>query len=177
MRAADLEPARLRANVTRQYYSTNEQVMKYYANLRVVYEMEARVRELRRITETSPVPRSTAPPAGDAPSSKAPRDGSGTPSSRVPASDAKPQDQQRRTHLRPDTNSSSEMVEAHSPLRTQAPPPGEALSVLPVQFPALRRQGTCKRQVFRNSFRHSLLDSPAKTVNPGIEARAERNQV
>ena len=37
---------------TRQYYSTNEQVTKYYKNLRLVYEMESRVRELRRTSDT-----------------------------------------------------------------------------------------------------------------------------
>ena len=57
VRAADLRPSRLRATLTRQYYSTNEQVMKYYENLRLVYEMEARVRELRRSTEAEPSPR------------------------------------------------------------------------------------------------------------------------
>ena len=31
--------------------------MKYYENLRLVYEMEARVRELRRSTEAEPAPR------------------------------------------------------------------------------------------------------------------------
>ena len=54
LRPADLRPSRVRASLTRQYYSTNEQVMKYYENLRLVYEMEARVRELRRSTEAEP---------------------------------------------------------------------------------------------------------------------------
>ena len=62
IRASDLTPSRLRATMTRTYYSTNEQVMKYYENLRLVYEMEARVRELRRSTEAAPAPA----PAGDA---------------------------------------------------------------------------------------------------------------
>ena len=33
LRAADFQPSRLRATLTRQYYSTNEQVTKYYENL------------------------------------------------------------------------------------------------------------------------------------------------
>jgi hypothetical protein len=80
LRAQDFEPSRLRANLTRQFYSTNEQVTKYYENLRVVYEMESRVRELRRSTEAepAPAPRETPkPPARDgnpSPSSKAPRE-------------------------------------------------------------------------------------------------------
>ena len=80
IRLADLEPARLRANLTRQYYATNEQITKYYENLRLVYEMEARVREFRRSSEaepeTAPTPRAVPKPAL--------RDGSGTPSSTIP---------------------------------------------------------------------------------------------
>ena len=78
LRAADLQPSRLRANLTRQYYSTNEQVTKYYENLRLVYEMESRVRELRRTTETEPAPSPQQTPKPPA------RDGSGSPSSTVP---------------------------------------------------------------------------------------------
>jgi hypothetical protein len=79
LRASDLRPSQMRASFTRRYYSTNEQVMKYYENLRLVYEMEARVRELRRSTETEPPAepshRETKQPV---------RDGTGTPSSKVP---------------------------------------------------------------------------------------------
>ena len=78
LRAADFQPSRLRANLTRQFYSTNEQVTKYYENLRLVYEMESRVRELRRTTEAEP-----APPPRETPKQPA-RDGSGSPSSTVP---------------------------------------------------------------------------------------------
>ncbi len=78
LRAADLQPSRLRANLTRQFYSTNEQVTKYYENLRLVYEMESRVRELRRTTEAEPAPSPRETPKPPA------RDGSGSPSSTVP---------------------------------------------------------------------------------------------
>jgi Putative zinc-finger len=78
VRASDLTPSRLRATVTRTYYSTNEQVTKYYENLRLVYEMEARVRELRRSTEAEPAPAPRETPK------QAPRDGTGSPSSTVP---------------------------------------------------------------------------------------------
>lgn len=79
IRASDLTPSRLRATVTRTYYSTNEQVMKYYSNLRLVYEMEARVRELRRSTEAVPAPAPRETPK------QTPRDGTGSPSSTVPS--------------------------------------------------------------------------------------------
>src|SRR5579859_726023 len=78
LRASDFQPSRLRANITRQYYSTNEQVTKYYKNLRLVYEMESRVRELRRTTDTEPAPSPQPTPKPPA------RDGSGSPSSTVP---------------------------------------------------------------------------------------------
>jgi hypothetical protein len=83
VRAADLRPARLRATLTRQYYATNEQVTKYYENLRLVYEMEARVRELRRSTEAEPSPR----PAPSETPKQPPRDGS--PSSTAPVPQGK----------------------------------------------------------------------------------------
>jgi hypothetical protein len=79
LRSADFQPSRLRATLTRQYYSTNEQVTKYYENLRLVYEMESRVRELRRSTETEPAPTPRETPKPPA------RDGTGSPSSTVPA--------------------------------------------------------------------------------------------
>jgi hypothetical protein len=78
LRPADFEPSRLKANLTRQFYSTNAQVTKYYENLRLVYEMESRVRELRRTTEAEPAPSPRETPKPPV------RDGSGTPSSRVP---------------------------------------------------------------------------------------------
>jgi Putative zinc-finger len=77
LRAEDFQPSRLKANLTRQFYSTNAQVTKYYENLRLVYEMESKVRELRRTTETAPAAapqEAPKPPAGgSSPSSRAPR--------------------------------------------------------------------------------------------------------
>jgi hypothetical protein len=84
LRPSDLQPSRMRANLTRQYYSTNEQVTKYYENLRLVYEMEARVRELKRSTEAEPV---SAPQPTQRPPA---RDGSGSPSSTVPRGQQNP---------------------------------------------------------------------------------------
>jgi Putative zinc-finger len=98
LRAVDLQPSRLRANLTRTYYSTNEQVTKYYKNLRLVYEMESRVRELRRTTDTEPAstPQQTPKPPA--------RDGSGSPSSTAPrgqqvppATDNSPRQSRRNT--------------------------------------------------------------------------------
>ena len=85
LRPGDLEPSHLRATVTRQYYAANEQVTKYYLNLRLVYEMEARVRELRRSTEAEPAALQTPRPAPDATPQAPARDGSGK--STVPKGD------------------------------------------------------------------------------------------
>ena len=47
-RLADLKPTTLASGLTRQYYVANKSVMRYYDNLRFVYELESRVREMRR---------------------------------------------------------------------------------------------------------------------------------
>jgi hypothetical protein len=53
IRLNDLRPSNLRHTVTRTYTDTNAHVMRYYENMRVVYELESRVRELRRAAEAS----------------------------------------------------------------------------------------------------------------------------
>jgi hypothetical protein len=52
VRLTDLKPDNFRRTVTRQYFATNAKVVRYYENLRVVYEFESRVRELRRAAES-----------------------------------------------------------------------------------------------------------------------------
>lgn len=47
LRAADLRPSAL----VRGYYETSAKVVKYYENIRFVYELESRVRDLKRVTE------------------------------------------------------------------------------------------------------------------------------
>ncbi len=78
LRAQDLPAFAAARQPYPEYYSTNEQVTKYYKNLRLVYEMESRVRELRRTTDTEPAPSPQQTPKPPA------RDGSGSPSSTVP---------------------------------------------------------------------------------------------
>jgi len=48
VRLADLKPAAISSNLDKQYHMASARVVRYYDNLRFVYEMEARVRELRR---------------------------------------------------------------------------------------------------------------------------------
>src|SRR6266849_6775204 len=53
LRHLDLRPSAIRRN----YYETSGRVVKYYENIRFVYEIESRMRELKRVTapaETTP---------------------------------------------------------------------------------------------------------------------------
>jgi hypothetical protein len=55
---ADLKPAAVSSNLDKQYHMASARVVRYYDNLRFVYEMEAKVRELRRdadLENSSPV--------------------------------------------------------------------------------------------------------------------------
>jgi hypothetical protein len=53
IRLGDLRPSNLKHTVTRTYSDTNAHVQHYYENMRVVYQLESRVRELRRAAEAS----------------------------------------------------------------------------------------------------------------------------
>lgn len=54
VRAADLKPINLRRSISRSFTETNARVTRYYDNLRIVYELEARVREFRRNADAEP---------------------------------------------------------------------------------------------------------------------------
>ncbi len=51
IRASDLTPDGLHRLLTRQYVQASANVVRYYENLRFVYEVESSVRELRRASE------------------------------------------------------------------------------------------------------------------------------
>ena len=64
LHARDLRPASLR----RSFYEANAHVARYYENLRVVYELESRVRDLQRSGESespAPQPAPTSDPAAN----------------------------------------------------------------------------------------------------------------
>jgi len=63
-RIADLEPQAMRRAVTRQYAEANARVVHYYENLRIVYEVESRVHQLRQAAESPPVQEKTSYPQG-----------------------------------------------------------------------------------------------------------------
>lgn len=58
-RASDLEPQAMRRAVTRQYAQANARVVHYYENLRIVYEVESRVHQLRQAADSAPVQEKT----------------------------------------------------------------------------------------------------------------------
>ena len=50
LRAADLRPSAIQENLTRTYNETTARALKYYENIRLVYEIESRVQEIRNAT-------------------------------------------------------------------------------------------------------------------------------
>ncbi len=59
VRASDLKQVDLRPSaLKRSYYSTSGRIVKYYENIRFVYEIESRVREFKKVTTPAePAPR------------------------------------------------------------------------------------------------------------------------
>jgi hypothetical protein len=56
LKLSDLSPSALAASVSHQYYTTSAHLTRYYLNLRIVYELESRVNEMRR-DNNAPAPR------------------------------------------------------------------------------------------------------------------------
>ena len=72
LKAADLRPS----NIKRTFYETNAHVARYYDNLRVVYELESKVRQYQKTTDEAPAKQA---PADDQKKDKdAPKPDSGT---------------------------------------------------------------------------------------------------
>jgi len=80
LRASDLKPS----SIKRSLYAADAHVVRYYTNLRVVYELESRVRELQRSSEDD----APAAPTGESPT----KDGSTGPTSADPNKGTKGQD-------------------------------------------------------------------------------------
>ncbi len=82
----DLQPTHLRRTVTRTYFTANAHVVRYYENLRIVYELQSRLSELRHAAETTPAPANNKPaqPSNGQPQSTNPNSnspGNGNPGS------------------------------------------------------------------------------------------------
>lgn len=48
LKLSDLTPASMEMNLTRQFYGAKSSLVRYYDNLRLVYEVESKMRDLRR---------------------------------------------------------------------------------------------------------------------------------
>lgn len=51
LKLSDLTPASMEMNLTQQFYGAKKSLVQYYDNLRVVYEVESKMRDLRRNEE------------------------------------------------------------------------------------------------------------------------------
>jgi hypothetical protein len=63
LRHVDLRPSALREQATMKYYETTARIVKYYENIRLVYEVESRLQELKRATTSEPEPQPQQRPA------------------------------------------------------------------------------------------------------------------
>lgn len=61
LRHMDLRPSALREQATMKYYETTSRIVKYYENIRLVYEVESRLQELKRATTSEPEPERRPP--------------------------------------------------------------------------------------------------------------------
>ena len=50
LRHLDLRPSAIKESATMKYYETTSRIVKYYENIRLVYEVESRLQELKRAT-------------------------------------------------------------------------------------------------------------------------------
>lgn len=55
LKLSDLTPASMELNLTRQFYGAKGSLVRYYDNLRLVYEVESKMREIRRTEEMQQV--------------------------------------------------------------------------------------------------------------------------
>ncbi len=61
--AAELRPQVVQANVSRSFYGTKKQVVSFYENLRLVYEVESKMHDIRHDSD-APAEGPTPPPRG-----------------------------------------------------------------------------------------------------------------
>jgi hypothetical protein len=89
IRVADLRPTTIATTVKNGFYVADKNVMRYYDNLRFVYEVESRVRELKREAEPqgggTPAPTKTNPDAAKPVTKPAAKPNNGSAERRVPA--------------------------------------------------------------------------------------------
>jgi len=123
-RISDLKPS----NIMRSAYQAKARVVRYSDNLRVVYELESRVRDLQRSTDND---NSTPAPQG----SSAPSDQNQRPSGAQQPNDQKPGGQnpdQKQSHPRPKSGTSQRIVPGGS-LRSVGSTAGRESHTAPIE--------------------------------------------
>jgi hypothetical protein len=74
VRLSDLKPSSLRMYAVRQFTTASTPIIRYYDHLRFVYEVQSRMRELRRTTQNSSTPdQNQKKPAGPGESQQTPK--------------------------------------------------------------------------------------------------------
>jgi hypothetical protein len=79
LKLSDLSPSVLASSVSRQYYATYKDVAQYYGRLRIVYELESRVNEMRHDNNSAPAAQPANPQQQPEPQQKQPPQSSGKP--------------------------------------------------------------------------------------------------
>jgi Putative zinc-finger len=126
-RISDLKPS----NIMRSAYQAKARVVRYGDNLRVVYELESRVRDLQRSTDNdnpTPAPQGSSTPA-------APSDQNQRPSGAQQPNDQKPGGQnpdQKQSHPRPKSGTSQRIVPGGS-LRSVGSTTGHESHAAPIE--------------------------------------------
>jgi hypothetical protein len=91
LKLSDLSPSVLASSLRHQYFTTSGHLMQYYSNLRVVYEIESRLNEMRGTSTPAAQPatqqqpekaKPQAQPSSGKPGGSARKSGSGTPAER-----------------------------------------------------------------------------------------------
>ncbi len=111
LRMASLRPAAVRSFMERRIMTASVPIVRYYDHLRYVYEVESRMRELRRTTEgdnlnnTNPTPQNNATPGQPGESKQSPLHKDGGSRMDLPQQSGRPE-------AAPAPNDSSDLIEA-----------------------------------------------------------------
>jgi hypothetical protein len=98
LKLSDLSPSALASSVRHEFFTTSGHLMQYYSNLRVVYEIESRVNEMRRDTGTPAAqPASQPQPAPQKQQPQAQPSGGGKPGGSARKSGGAAQPEQKRS--------------------------------------------------------------------------------
>ncbi len=152
LRASDLRPSSLK----RSFYEANAHVVRYYDNLRVVYELESRVHDLQTLQTPTPIPLPPRPqqrrPATQPQSPRRSPPATSQPRNRTSNRNKKQQDKQSRPRPSPGTSRRESPIRnlhqvvadtgTHNPLFSPAPYLPQPLATL---LPGLKPGTTSSR--------------------------------